>query len=187
MHVSSYVPFWTQCQGSMSRYMDPTKVLESFILSLSTGIYWCFLDLFHILNNSDCSLCHLLPQWLSFPVLTKYNLVWVCQAKQNCICAHLNCSRLICAPPPPHRPHSTAKSISITGQEHTLQLDCKGEGTAQPTPAGGVSLGRAAKPRPSIISSGTAVWTTLYKFLKRACVQSQCKKNTFFLFDSHWQ
>ncbi|XP_029366255.1 protein FAM102A [Echeneis naucrates] len=49
---------------------------------------------------------------------------------------------------------STAKSISIPGQEHTLQLDCKGEGTAEPGPAGGVSLGRSSKPRPSIISSG---------------------------------
>ncbi|XP_014326023.1 protein FAM102A-like [Xiphophorus maculatus] len=50
---------------------------------------------------------------------------------------------------------STAKSISIPGREHTLQLDCKGEGTAEGTgPAGGVSLGRASKPRPSIISSG---------------------------------
>ncbi|KAA8592446.1 hypothetical protein FQN60_017901, partial [Etheostoma spectabile] len=51
-------------------------------------------------------------------------------------------------------PPSTAKCISIPGQEHTLQLDCKGEGTAEPGPAGGVSLGRASKPRPSIISSG---------------------------------
>ncbi|MEQ2289440.1 hypothetical protein AMECASPLE_033029, partial [Ameca splendens] len=50
---------------------------------------------------------------------------------------------------------STAKSISIPGREHTLQLDCKGEGTAEGSgPAGGVSLGRASKPRPSIISSG---------------------------------
>ncbi|XP_026177008.1 protein FAM102A isoform X2 [Mastacembelus armatus] len=51
-------------------------------------------------------------------------------------------------------PPSTAKSISIPGREHTLQLDCKGEGTVEPGPAGGVSVGRAAKPRPSIISSG---------------------------------
>uniref|UniRef100_A0A1A8PB61 Family with sequence similarity 102, member Aa n=3 Tax=Nothobranchius TaxID=28779 RepID=A0A1A8PB61_9TELE len=51
-------------------------------------------------------------------------------------------------------PPSTAKSISVPGQEHTLQLDCKGEGTAEgPGPAGGVSLGRAPKSRPSIISS----------------------------------
>ncbi|XP_023814661.1 protein FAM102A [Oryzias latipes] len=52
------------------------------------------------------------------------------------------------------RPPSTAKSISVPGQEHALQLDCKGEGTAEPGPAVGVSLGRAPKPRPSIISSG---------------------------------
>ncbi|XP_041755898.2 protein FAM102A [Coregonus clupeaformis] len=47
---------------------------------------------------------------------------------------------------------STAKSISISGQDHVLQLDCKGEGTGTPnwTP----SLGRSMKPRPSIISSG---------------------------------
>ncbi|XP_053726764.1 protein FAM102A-like isoform X2 [Synchiropus splendidus] len=51
-------------------------------------------------------------------------------------------------------PPSTAKSISIPGREHALQLDCKGEGTAEPGPAGGVSVGRSAKPRPSIISSG---------------------------------
>lgn len=55
----------------------------------------------------------------------------------------------------PCRPQSTAKSISIPGQEHTLQLDCKGEGTAEPGPPGGVSLGRGSKHRPSIISSGT--------------------------------
>ena len=54
------------------------------------------------------------------------------------------------------RPPSTAKSVSIGDEDPTLQLDCKGEGTAEPGPAGGVSLGRAAKPRPSIISSGTA-------------------------------
>ncbi|XP_028271111.1 protein FAM102A isoform X3 [Parambassis ranga] len=51
-------------------------------------------------------------------------------------------------------PPSTAKSIFIPGQEHTLQLDCKGEGTAESGPAGGVSLGRASRPRPSIVSSG---------------------------------
>ncbi|CAF95729.1 unnamed protein product, partial [Tetraodon nigroviridis] len=51
-------------------------------------------------------------------------------------------------------PPSTAKSISVPGREHALQLDCKGEGTTQPGPAGGVSLGRSAKPRPSIVSSG---------------------------------
>uniref|UniRef100_A0A667YNB0 Estrogen-induced osteoclastosis regulator 1 n=1 Tax=Myripristis murdjan TaxID=586833 RepID=A0A667YNB0_9TELE len=52
------------------------------------------------------------------------------------------------------RPPSTAKSISVPGQEHTLQLDCKGEGTGELGPAGGVSLGRGTKHRPSIISSG---------------------------------
>nr|XP_057926203.1 early estrogen-induced gene 1 protein [Doryrhamphus excisus] len=51
-------------------------------------------------------------------------------------------------------PPSTAKSISVPGREHTLQLDCKGEGTAQLAPAGGISLGRTAKPRPSVLSSG---------------------------------
>uniref|UniRef100_A0A8C7KG29 Estrogen-induced osteoclastosis regulator 1 n=1 Tax=Oncorhynchus kisutch TaxID=8019 RepID=A0A8C7KG29_ONCKI len=47
---------------------------------------------------------------------------------------------------------STAKSISISGQDHTLQLDCKGEGTG--TPNRPPSLGRSMKPRPSVISSG---------------------------------
>uniref|UniRef100_A0A3Q2ZNR8 Estrogen-induced osteoclastogenesis regulator 1a n=1 Tax=Kryptolebias marmoratus TaxID=37003 RepID=A0A3Q2ZNR8_KRYMA len=47
-------------------------------------------------------------------------------------------------------PPSTAKSISISGQEHTLQLDCKGEGTAEGTgPAGGVSLGVLEEPEAS--------------------------------------
>eukprot|EP00063_Salmo_salar_P052303 XP_014027138.1 PREDICTED: protein FAM102A-like isoform X2 [Salmo salar] len=48
--------------------------------------------------------------------------------------------------------HSTAKSISISGQDHVLQLDCKGEGTG--TPNWPTSRGRSMKPRPSIISSG---------------------------------
>ncbi|XP_036835522.1 protein FAM102A isoform X3 [Oncorhynchus mykiss] len=47
---------------------------------------------------------------------------------------------------------STAKSISITGQDHVLQLDCKGDGTG--TPNRPTSLGQSMKPRPSIISSG---------------------------------
>ncbi|XP_077418152.1 early estrogen-induced gene 1 protein isoform X1 [Vanacampus margaritifer] len=52
-------------------------------------------------------------------------------------------------------PPSTAKSISVPGREHTLQLDCKGEGTkAEPGPPGGISLGRTPKHRPSIVSSG---------------------------------
>lgn len=93
-----------------------------------------------------------------FPQTIKWILSVRCQAKQ--LCAHLIFSRLIsCAFFFSCRPPSTAKSISIPGQEHTLQLDCKGEGTAEPGPAGGVSLGRASKPRPSIISSGTTrVW-----------------------------
>lgn len=51
---------------------------------------------------------------------------------------------------------SSAKSISLSSQEPALQMDCKGEGTtAEPVPSsGGVSLGRSAKPRPSIINSG---------------------------------
>ncbi|XP_067087240.1 early estrogen-induced gene 1 protein-like isoform X2 [Osmerus mordax] len=49
---------------------------------------------------------------------------------------------------------STAKSISVSGQDHALQLDCKGEGTGAPTLTGGASVGRTMKPRPSIISSG---------------------------------
>ncbi|XP_057687653.1 early estrogen-induced gene 1 protein-like [Corythoichthys intestinalis] len=52
-------------------------------------------------------------------------------------------------------PASTAKSISIPGREHTLQLDCKGEGTkTEAGPTGGISLGRTPKHRPSIVSSG---------------------------------
>ncbi|XP_020325809.1 protein FAM102A [Oncorhynchus kisutch] len=47
---------------------------------------------------------------------------------------------------------STVKSISISGQDHVLQLDCKGEGTGSPNRP--TSLGRSMKPRPSIISSG---------------------------------
>ncbi|KAM9547118.1 early estrogen-induced gene 1 protein-like isoform 1-T2 [Salvelinus alpinus] len=47
---------------------------------------------------------------------------------------------------------STAKSISISGQDHVLQQDCKGEGTG--TPNRPTTLGRSMKPRPSIISSG---------------------------------
>uniref|UniRef100_A0A3B4YPC0 Estrogen-induced osteoclastosis regulator 1 n=1 Tax=Seriola lalandi dorsalis TaxID=1841481 RepID=A0A3B4YPC0_SERLL len=74
------------------------------------------------------------------------------------------------------RPPSTAKSISIPGREHTLQLDCKGEGTAEPGPAGGVSLGRCAKPRPSIISSGT----TQQKFGSAEVFQSGHSRNSSY-------
>ncbi|KAG7480545.1 hypothetical protein MATL_G00057320 [Megalops atlanticus] len=52
-------------------------------------------------------------------------------------------------------PPSTAKSISIPGQDHSLQLDCKGEGTgAAPTPPGGITAVRSLKSRPSVLSSG---------------------------------
>ncbi|CAN9512724.1 unnamed protein product [Ophioblennius macclurei] len=51
-------------------------------------------------------------------------------------------------------PPCTAKSISIPGQEHALQPDCKGEGTTEPAPPDKASLSRATKPRPSIVSSG---------------------------------
>ncbi|XP_055775396.1 early estrogen-induced gene 1 protein-like [Salvelinus fontinalis] len=47
---------------------------------------------------------------------------------------------------------STAKSISISGQDHVLQQNCKGEGTG--TPNRPTTLGQSMKPRPSIISSG---------------------------------
>lgn len=50
---------------------------------------------------------------------------------------------------------SSAKSITVPGREPALQMDCKGEGTAEPLPStGGVSLGRSSKPRPSIVNSG---------------------------------
>ncbi|XP_072289739.1 early estrogen-induced gene 1 protein [Eucyclogobius newberryi] len=51
---------------------------------------------------------------------------------------------------------SSAKSITVSGREPALHMDRKGEGTTpDPQPgSGGVSLGRSAKPRPSIISSG---------------------------------
>ncbi|KAJ8388755.1 hypothetical protein AAFF_G00129880 [Aldrovandia affinis] len=52
-------------------------------------------------------------------------------------------------------PPSTAKSISIPGQDHSLQLDCKGEGTgAKPALAGGITTGRSLKSRPPVLSSG---------------------------------
>ncbi|XP_003199086.1 early estrogen-induced gene 1 protein [Danio rerio] len=43
-------------------------------------------------------------------------------------------------------PPSTAKCISVAGQDPSLQLDCKGEGTAEVLP-------RMAKQRPSILGS----------------------------------
>ncbi|KAG5272072.1 hypothetical protein AALO_G00161350 [Alosa alosa] len=52
-------------------------------------------------------------------------------------------------------PLSTAKTITIAGQDPSLQLDCKGEGTdATPSLPPGISAGRALKPRPSAISTG---------------------------------
>ncbi|XP_012693475.2 family with sequence similarity 102 member Ab [Clupea harengus] len=50
-------------------------------------------------------------------------------------------------------PLSTAKTITIAGQDPSLQLDCKGEGTdATQTLPSGISTGRALKPR--AISTG---------------------------------
>ncbi|XP_069039556.1 early estrogen-induced gene 1 protein isoform X2 [Lepisosteus oculatus] len=52
-------------------------------------------------------------------------------------------------------PPSTAKSISIPGQDNSLQLDCKGEGTgATLTPSSGMAPGRPLKSRTSVLSSG---------------------------------
>ncbi|KAL2092017.1 hypothetical protein ACEWY4_011815 [Coilia grayii] len=45
-------------------------------------------------------------------------------------------------------PPSTAKSIVVAGRDTSLQLDCKGEGTAAGIPP------RLAKPRPSVLSTG---------------------------------
>ncbi|XP_063066453.1 protein FAM102A [Engraulis encrasicolus] len=52
-------------------------------------------------------------------------------------------------------PPSTAKTIPIAGQDPSLQLDCKGEGTnAAQTPPPGISAGRGLKHRPSTMSTG---------------------------------
>ncbi|KAL2100099.1 hypothetical protein ACEWY4_004493 [Coilia grayii] len=52
-------------------------------------------------------------------------------------------------------PPSTAKTIPIAGQDPSLQLDRKGEGTnATQTPPPGISTGRGLKHRPSAISTG---------------------------------
>ncbi len=48
-------------------------------------------------------------------------------------------------------PPSTAKCISVAGQDPSLQLDCKGEGTAEVL----------AKQRPSIFGSGNIKITLL--------------------------
>ncbi|XP_028570077.1 protein FAM102A isoform X1 [Lacerta agilis] len=60
-------------------------------------------------------------------------------------------------------PPSTAKSITIPGQDSTLQLTCKGEGTTSssttPTSSTSATIGsvRQNKPRPTILGSGTGV------------------------------
>ncbi|PKK21715.1 family with sequence similarity 102, member A, transcript variant X2 [Columba livia] len=53
-------------------------------------------------------------------------------------------------------PPSTAKSISIPGQDSTLQLTCKGEGTTSSSSSSSATIGslRQAKPRAAILSSG---------------------------------
>ncbi|XP_053229239.1 protein FAM102A isoform X2 [Podarcis raffonei] len=57
-------------------------------------------------------------------------------------------------------PPSTAKSITIPGQDSTLQLTCKGEGTTSssttPTSSTSATIGsvRQNKPRPTILGSG---------------------------------
>ncbi|XP_053138339.1 protein FAM102A isoform X2 [Hemicordylus capensis] len=59
-------------------------------------------------------------------------------------------------------PPSTAKSIAIPGQDSTLQLTCKGEGTASSTAsattatstAGSIGSVRQSKPRPTVLGSG---------------------------------
>nr|XP_016854584.1 PREDICTED: protein FAM102A [Anolis carolinensis] len=57
-------------------------------------------------------------------------------------------------------PPSTAKSIAVPGQDSTLQLTCKGEGTSAgsaPVPAGAssaVGSVRQSKARPSVLGSG---------------------------------
>lgn len=61
---------------------------------------------------------------------------------------------LLCGDPCFKTPPSTAKSIAISGQDHALQLDRKGEGTGPATPTGGPTPGRSMKHRPSVISSG---------------------------------
>ncbi len=47
-------------------------------------------------------------------------------------------------------PPSTAKCISVAGRDPSLQLDCKGEGTAEVLP-------RLAKQRASIFGSGKKI------------------------------
>ncbi|RLW00516.1 hypothetical protein DV515_00008877 [Chloebia gouldiae] len=51
-------------------------------------------------------------------------------------------------------PPSTAKSITIPGQDSTLQLTCKGEGTTSSSSSSTIGSLRQAKPRTAILSSG---------------------------------
>ncbi|XP_068888277.1 early estrogen-induced gene 1 protein isoform X1 [Aphelocoma coerulescens] len=53
-------------------------------------------------------------------------------------------------------PPSTAKSITIPGQDSTLQLTCKGEGTTSSSSSSSSTIGslRQTKPRTAILSSG---------------------------------
>lgn len=53
-----------------------------------------------------------------------------------------------------YRPPSTAKSITIPGQDSTLQLTCKGEGTTSSSSSSTIGSLRQTKPRTAILSSG---------------------------------
>ena len=53
------------------------------------------------------------------------------------------------------RPPSTAKSISIPGQDSSLQLTCKGGGTSCGGSSNSLTGSRPPKARPTILSSGT--------------------------------
>lgn len=153
--------------------------VPSFDSSMSITMYllttWYFLQPFNqsVLVTYDlrCIIfVLLLPRRLGSLPVDNTNLFWVDPRvrAESCSSGFVSiCStriKLCCCCFFPFRPPSTAKSISIPGREHTLQLDCKGEGTAEPgTTGGGVSLGRSsAKHRPSIVSSGPtlvmAVW-----------------------------
>lgn len=168
METWQNTPCWSLSQSSWGYTVCHTlsnRAVSCVLCNVSTStcIYWYLFILCAFLpfNLTEIFvlLCSSFPQWLSFPAVNKVNLIWVCQAKHNCSSVHIVLQTDKCFP---CRPPSTAKSISIPGQEHTLQLDCKGEGTAEPGPAGGVSLGRSAKPRPSIISSGAVhMWKSL--------------------------
>lgn len=53
------------------------------------------------------------------------------------------------------RPPSTAKSISIPGQDSSLQLTCKGGGTSRSGSSNSLTGSRPPKARPTILGSGT--------------------------------